>query len=434
MTGALANHLWQSTMFAVLAGLVATALRDNRAQVRYWLWFTASLKFVVPFSLLVRLGNRLAWAPAVNEMAVPAVPAVSLAMRQVVQPFSDLLRSMPADQPGADQALVILLGGWVCGAIALAIMRLRRWRLIRAAARASVPWATPAVGFQTGGVQIRSAPGLSEPAVVGVWRPVLMVPASLKEHLATPQLEAVLAHELCHVRRRDNLGATIHMIVETVFWFHPLVWWIGARLVEERERACDEHVLRVLGDPQAYAEGILRVCRLSVESRLACVSGMTGSNLERRIEDIMANRIGLRLNFARGAALAIAAVFALGAPVVVGLKMPPVEAHSQVRTPAESAQSIRTKEAALRDALLQLRQAIDRYHSDKNQYPHRLDLLVSDGYMKRIPTDPFTRRSDSWQTIPSKADTDNPTAGGGIFDVRSGSRATATDGTRYADW
>ena len=58
------------------------------------------------------------------------------------------------------------------------------------------------------------------------------------------QLEAVIAHELCHVRHRDNLIAAIHMFVETVFWFHPLVWWIGKRMVEERERACDEEVLR----------------------------------------------------------------------------------------------------------------------------------------------------------------------------------------------
>jgi hypothetical protein len=53
-------------------------------------------------------------------------------------------------------------------------------------------------------------------------------------------MEAMLAHELCHVRRRDNLVAAMHMMVEAVFWFHPLVWWIGVRLMEERERACDE--------------------------------------------------------------------------------------------------------------------------------------------------------------------------------------------------
>jgi beta-lactamase regulating signal transducer with metallopeptidase domain len=51
------------------------------------------------------------------------------------------------------------------------------------------------------------------------------------------------------------------MLVEAVFWFHPLVWWIGARLLEERERACDEEVLRKTGDPAAYADAILMVCK-----------------------------------------------------------------------------------------------------------------------------------------------------------------------------
>ncbi len=70
------------------------------------------------------------------------------------------------------------------------------------------------------------------------------------------------------------------MFVETVFWFHPLVWWIGQQTVEERERACDEEVVQELGEPKAYAEGILNVCKLYVESPLTCVSGVTGANFE----------------------------------------------------------------------------------------------------------------------------------------------------------
>ena len=68
-------------------------------------------------------------------------------------------------------------------------------------------------------------------------------------------MKAILVHERCHIRCHDNLVAAIHMLVEAIFWFHPLVWWIGARLVEERERACDEEVLRRGADPEAYAAG-----------------------------------------------------------------------------------------------------------------------------------------------------------------------------------
>ncbi len=107
--------------------------------------------------------------------------------------------------------------------------------------------------------------GRLEPGVFGILRPVLLLPEGITDRLTPAQLEAVIAHELCHVRRRDNLTAAIHMVVETVFWFHPLVWWIRARLVEERERACDEEVLRA-GRPA-------RLCRRDSE-RLQVLSGI----------------------------------------------------------------------------------------------------------------------------------------------------------------
>ena len=74
----------------------------------------------------------------------------------------------------------------------------------------------------------------------------------------------------------DNLTAAVHMVVEGIFWFHPLVWWIGSRLVDERERACDEEVVRLGSEPQVYAESILKTCQFYVESPLSCVPGVTG--------------------------------------------------------------------------------------------------------------------------------------------------------------
>jgi len=89
------------------------------------------------------------------------------------------------------------------------------------------------------------------------------------------------------IHRRDNLAAMVHMAVEALFWFHPLVWWIGARLVDERERACDEDVVGRGTEPDVYAESILKTCQFYVESPLVCVSGVTGSDLKRRVEQIM---------------------------------------------------------------------------------------------------------------------------------------------------
>jgi len=79
---------------------------------------------------------------------------------------------------------------------------------------------------------------------------------------------------MCHVRRRDNLATAMYMLVESLFWFYPLVRWIGKQLINERERACDEEVLELGNEPLVYAEGILSVCKSYLESPLQCASGL----------------------------------------------------------------------------------------------------------------------------------------------------------------
>ena len=313
MNGALAAHLWQSTAFACAAGLLTLAFRPNRAQVRYWLWLAASLKFLLPFTALMSLGSQVHWDPAARQVARQiAPPQFSIAMERMAQPFPARLPLTPAP---ASHWPAGMAGLWACGLAAFAILRLRSWLHVRAALRASRPVEIPAA------VAVRSAPGLLEPGVVGWWRPVILLPDGIMERLTPAQLEAVMAHELCHVRRRDNLFAAMHMVVESVFWFHPLVWWIGARLVEERERACDEAVLHLGGEPRTYADAILNVCKLYVESPLVCVSGVTGANLKLRIEAIMMNRTGRGLNRARKLLLACAGAAALAGPVALGVMM-----------------------------------------------------------------------------------------------------------------
>jgi len=93
-----------------------------------------------------------------------------------------------------------------------------------------------------------------------------------------------------------------------------------------------------------------------------------------------------------------------------------------------------SRESVLKEDLFRMRDAIDQYYADKGQYPSTLDALVSDGYVRKIPDDPFTRSSSTWQTIPAEPDPNNPTAEAGVYDVKSGSDATALDGTKYADW
>jgi len=202
-------------------------------------------------------------------------------------------------------------------------------------------------------IPVMSIPGLVEPGIFGVFRPDLLLPEGIQEQLDRAQLEAILAHELCHVHRHDNLTAAIHMVVQATFWFHPLVWWLGARLVDERERACDEEVLRLGSKPQVYAAGILNICKLYVEAPLVCVSGVTGSNLKRRIHAIMKNRMAPTLSIPSKVALAVIATAAVAVPIIVGIAhAPPVRAQAMsaqsgtAATPKFEVASIRLCKAA----------------------------------------------------------------------------------------
>src|ERR1700733_13696160 len=89
MINALTNHLWQSTLFAIAAGLLTLAFRNNRAKVRYWLWLSASLKFFIPFALLIGIGNRFEWTPAAQKLATQvAGPSISFTVEQITEPFA----------------------------------------------------------------------------------------------------------------------------------------------------------------------------------------------------------------------------------------------------------------------------------------------------------------------------------------------------------
>lgn len=95
---------------------------------------------------------------------------------------------------------------------------------------------------------------------------------------------------------------------------------------------------------------------------------------------------------------------------------------------------VRAKEAALKQDLFQMRDAIDQYYADKNRYPATLQDLVADKYVRMIPVDPFTNSADTWQTTLSEPDPRNPTADVGVYDVHSGATQVSLDGRPYAEW
>src|SRR5688572_5607603 len=342
------NHLWQSTVFAALVAVVAVAFRRNRAQVRYWLWLAASVKFLIPFGALLWMGTQIELIPIVRSgQAIVGV------LDNVAQPFTQPalgrmnLRGRPVPPPPQNPILTLAVRGftiaWPAGSVALLLVWAVRWhRVTRAARAATVITSGPLLDTlrrlagHTARIRLLSSNQAIEPGVFGIVRPELMWPAGIENRLSNEQIEAILAHEVAHVRRRDNLAALIHMLVEAVFWFHPLVWWIGARLVDERERACDEDVVRLGTQPEVYAESILKTCQFYLESPLVCVAGVTGSDLKKRVEQIMKNDTHIALSALKRVSLGAALVAAIAIPIAIGIVTSPRLAAQIIAPSADS--------------------------------------------------------------------------------------------------
>ncbi len=338
---AIADHIWQSTLFVILAAGLAWALKGAPPKFRYAIWLAASVKFLVPISLLVALGGYF----TVETSAPIARPEVASVASSVAQPFSqrDLpvaalaLSSSPSASPAPARLdmirLPLILGAiWMTGVAALLVVRVRHWSQITAALRGSSELVSGreldllrtterSLGVRRP-TRLLASPSALEPAAVGLVRPVLLWPTVLTARLSDAEMTAIFAHELTHLRRCDNQTGFLHVVVETVFWFHPMVWWLSSRLVEERERACDQSVLAAGAEPRTYAEGLLTVCRHCLESPVRYASGVTGSGLTRRVERIMSADLPRKLRFVERSLLILTTFVAIMVPVAAGVLRP----------------------------------------------------------------------------------------------------------------
>jgi beta-lactamase regulating signal transducer with metallopeptidase domain len=352
---ALLDHLWQSSLFGCAAALLMLAFRRNGASIRFKILLAASLKFLLPFSLLVLLGAQLQWnaRPAAGARSQWSVVAT-----QIMQPASSMKLAFgptattsanASEATSADHESLITAHGdvsswvflvWCIGCAMLLGRWAAQWMRVRGVVAAAVPLPIEAP------IPVRETTTTLEPGVCGILAPVLLLPRGITTRLTPKELDAVLEHELCHWWRRDNLLAALHMLVEALFWFHPLVWWLGNRLVIERERACDEEVIRSGTDRQVYAEGILKVCRSYIKPPLLCVTGVSSGSLRQRIEDIMTYQSSTRLHFLKKGLLSAGAVAVIAAPIAIGLAIGP---QGRVQAQEQAANGLATRHYQNRD-------------------------------------------------------------------------------------
>jgi bla regulator protein BlaR1 len=305
-------------------------LKANSPAIRFAVWLAVSVKFLIPFAVFIEAGHRLYVRPLLTL-------AQSQQVFDLVRGGNGGLAATPFRMAHAPQALALspdalfmtLAIVWALGATVILCRWLASWWTISRAAQGGV-----ACGhFQ--GIPILKSPRMRderiEPGVFGLWRQTILIPEGMETTLSSEQFRAVVSHEWNHARRRDNLSATLQMLTESIFWFYPVIWMVGRRLMEERELACDQAVLEHAGadEVEAYAEGILRICKLYTASPLPCVAGITGANLRARMESILKNTRPRPLNKARCLALAGALLAAIAGPAITGFLTAPAASAQQ---------------------------------------------------------------------------------------------------------
>ncbi len=294
---ALSDHLWQASIVAALCLLALPAFRTAEAKSRHLLWSIAFARFVFPQSLVALLAGLLRFPDTSSGSALQGVAAK---MATVTQPSALVVEhqssGMDAMQASHSELLCILTVLWIAGfAFFLGRWWLRQHRLavsIRNSpeVEADIARTIESLKGRLGlgrNTRLRAVWRGCEPGVYGVRRPVLVLPEELQCRLRPAEVEAVIAHELVHVLRRDNLWSNLQMLVCCIFWFYPVVWLIDRHLIAERERYCDERVIDVLGNLQAYVSGLIKIASIGLGFRLAGVSPMTGANLKGRIRNMM---------------------------------------------------------------------------------------------------------------------------------------------------
>jgi beta-lactamase regulating signal transducer with metallopeptidase domain len=333
MSSFLLRHLLESTFFCLLLSGIAICLRRG-ATARYAVLLMGIGKFAIPTVVLTSTGEQMAslW---------PAARWLALVTYKLSVLFGAIQNAFPVRRD------IEIFSVWLVGTVAMLTLWAIRWRRSRPILAAATPSEEAALRHAQqllpvyGKVKLRRSNVEIEPALRGIFRPVVTIPQGLSDRLTPAELEGVLLHELAHVRRFDNLtGVFVHALV-CLFWFHPLLWILEKRLNIERERACDETVIACGLRPQVYAAGILKVCRFQLfDTAAPGISTMSGGDLKSRLSLILDVPASASLLFVPWLLIAALTIFMTLVPVAGGYCAQCAQSSVECKAPASCAQKV----------------------------------------------------------------------------------------------
>lgn len=350
----LVHSVWQITLLTIVFAAVVALLRRRSPQTRYIIGCVTLLAMLtLPMVTFLLLGGN-ATDPAVSR----AIHLPSLAMSPVEAGESSAANDEPEESnAGYNDATVETFDG-VPRTFSAMLALERVWDITRSYLRPYLPWATvfwlvgvfvlslrPVLGWLhvrrlqrycltplsetleqvanrllrrlcvKGTVRFAQSSLIDTPMVVGSLRPLVLLPVSAITGLSTSQIEMILAHELAHVRRHDYLANVAQTVVEAMLFYHPGMWWVSARVREEREHCCDDIALFACGDRAEYARTLLRLEEHRAD-RHTLALGATGGSLVGRVRRILDAPRRSDVSQARGTWLSgLAVLLLLGFPM-----------------------------------------------------------------------------------------------------------------------
>src|SRR5688572_16162313 len=296
ISSALVHSLWQNAIVGLLLWIALVVLRNRTANARY-LASCGALALMATLPVLTALALSQPPAPVASFITTAAVASPSAS--DVTLPLAPVW--VRAEEGRLNWLAMLkpwMLPLWLAGVLVCSLrlvvagmhtVALRRWCEPEQGSTAAVVSKLAARMGVRRPVSIRIAPVTMAPATFGFFRPVILVSSATVLGIAPQQLEAVLAHELAHIRRHDYLVNVLQMLVETLFFYHPAVWWASRRIRVERELCCDDVAVQACGDVVCYAHALTSVAKLQIaHSEIAL--GSNGGPLLMRIQRLLGVR------------------------------------------------------------------------------------------------------------------------------------------------
>jgi uncharacterized protein (TIGR03435 family) len=304
----LVHFLWQGALLAILYSAARHFVR--RAESRYLLACLALASMMA--------APVVTWSVMGQSDATPAVAADRTARvpGAIPREAASLPAAVQARVPAAEQPpwLRWAVGVWLAGASALSVRLLAswmiaarlRWKLTRPA---PMEWCQALERLRTRvglarAVSLRVSAMVQSPTVIGALRPLVLVPVGMLTGLPAGQVEALLIHELAHIRRHDYLVNLLQSVAEALLFYHPAVWWVSSHIRAERERCCDDAAVAVGGDVLEYVNALAEL-ESSRPAHLAAVAANGGSLADRIARLLGESRPASGNGLARGTMLGV---------------------------------------------------------------------------------------------------------------------------------